>query len=72
MPTGEHDGGLLYTIKGRAIGTQEDRASLDTLLDRVIPDEACRPDLQAHQSSDNRSMGRQAIVLSRHAHTASL
>lgn len=34
----DHDGGFIQTPKGRLVGTPDDRATLDEIIDRATPD----------------------------------
>lgn len=43
---GEHDGGFIFTTKGRKVGTPADRQALDTIIDRATPDAPADPEFQ--------------------------
>lgn len=47
VPTGDHDGGYIATAKGRKIGSPQDRATLDEIIERLqpeaVPVEAVKP-----------------------------
>lgn len=38
-----HDGGYIFSTKGRKIGSSDDRATLDTIIDRVSPEAPADP-----------------------------